>query len=172
MNFDEAFERLIDHEKGFQDDPNDRGNWTSGKIGQGELKGTKYGVSAMSYPGEDIRNLTLTRSKQLYMRDFWGPAGCDLVPEQVKFPLFDAAVHTSAPGRPTTAIRMLQRALGVHDDGVIGPQTMQAISHAHPYRLAMRFHGQRLDHLNNNPEQWASYGRGWAQRIAENLMEA
>lgn len=172
MTYDEAYDRLIDHEKGFQNDPNDRGNWTSGKIGVGELKGTKYGISAMSYPGEDIENLTLERAKAIYKRDFWGPAGCDVVPDQLKFILFDAAVHTSAPGRPTTAIKMLQRALGVDDDGVIGPETMLAISNAHPYRLAMRFQGQRLDHLNNNPEQWARYGRGWAQRIAENLMEA
>lgn len=122
----------------------------------------------MSYPGEDIQNLTLERVKTLYRRDFWGPAGCDLVPEQVKFPLFDAAVHAGK----SAAIKMLQRALGVADDGIIGPITMQAISSAHPYRLAMRFHGHRLDHLNNNPEQWALFGRGWAQRIAENLMEA
>lgn len=172
MTFDEAFDRLLGHEGEFQNDPNDRGNWTTGKIGQGQNKGTKYGISAMSYPGEDIVNLTIGRAKEIYRRDFWGPAGCDIVPEAVKFPLFDAAVHTSAPGRPTTAIRMLQRALGVKDDGIIGPVTMQAISNVHPYRLAMRFHGQRLDHLNNNPDQWARFGRGWAQRIAENLMEA
>ena len=168
MNFDQAFERLIGHEGAFQNNPQDRGNWTTGKIGVGDLKGTKYGISAMSYPGEDIQNLTLERSRTIYRRDFWGPAGCDVVPEQVKFALFDAAVHAGK----SAAIKMLQRALGVADDGIIGPITMQAISSAHPYRLAMRFHGHRLDHLNNNPEQWALFGRGWAQRIAENLMEA
>ena len=168
MTFDQAFERLIGHEGAYQADPNDTGNWTSGKIGAGELKGTKYGVSAASYPGEDIKNLSLDRVKTLYRRDFWGPAGCDLVPEQVKFPLFDAAVHAGK----SAAIKMLQRALGVADDGIIGPITMQAISTAHPYRLAMRFHGHRLDHLNNHQEKWARYGRGWSQRIAENLMEA
>ena len=59
MNFERAFEKLIDHEKGLSLDPKDRGNWTTGVIGKGELKGTKYGVSAMSYPHLDIRNLTL-----------------------------------------------------------------------------------------------------------------
>jgi lysozyme family protein len=168
MNFDTAFERLIGHEGGYTSDPQDRGNWTTGKIGKGELKGTKYGVSAMSYPGEDIPRLTLDRAKQIYKRDYWGSAGCDLVPEQIKFELFDAAVHAGTTG----AIKMLQRALAVIDDGKIGPVTMLAISNTNPYRLAMRFTGHRLDHLNNNPEQWARYGRGWAQRIAENLMAA
>ena len=171
MNFDQAFERLIGHEGGFQNDPNDRANWTSGKIGQGELRGTKYGVSAMSYPGEDIRNLSLDRAKEIYRRDFWGPVGCDLVPEPVKFPLFTAAVHTSAPVRPITAIKMLQRALGVVDDGQIGPKTQMAIGSINGYQLASRMMGQYIDYTNNNREQYARFGAGWSQRAAEILME-
>ncbi len=169
MDFDQAFEKLIGHEGGFQKDYNDRGNWTTGKIGVGTLKGTKYGISAMSYPSEDIENLTLDRAKFLYRRDFWGPAGCDAVPDVIKFDLFDTAVHTSAPGRPTTAIKMLQRAVGVRDDGVLGTKTLMAISTFDQFRLFARFNGERLDYTNNNPQQFARYGRGWTQRIADNL---
>jgi len=43
MNFDLAFDRVIGHEGGYTDDPRDRGNWTGGATGRGELKGTKYG---------------------------------------------------------------------------------------------------------------------------------
>lgn len=171
MDFDKAFEKLIGHEGGFQRDPNDRANWTSGKIGVGTLRGTKYGISAMSYPGEDIQNLTLDRAKELYKRDFWGPAGCDAVPDPVKFPLFTAAVHTSAPGRPTTAVKMLQRAAGVTDDGVVGVKSLMAIQGFDAYRLAARFIGQYIDYTNNNREQYRLYGGGWSQRAAELLME-
>jgi len=170
MNFDLAFQRLLGQEGGFTADPRDRANWTTGKIGRGELRGTKYGISAMSYPGEDIQNLTESRAMELYLRDFWGPAGCDLVPEPLKYPLFETAVHTSAPRKPLFAIRMLQKALGVRDDGIIGPITMGAISSANPYRLTARFYGHRLDHLNDLPT-WNIYARGWAQRIADNLKE-
>ena len=166
MNFDQAFEALIDHEKGFTDNPKDPGNWTGGKVGVGQLKGTKYGVSAAAYPGEDIRNLTLTRAKDIYQRDYWWKAGCDLVPDCVKFDLYDTAVNAG----PGTAIRMLQRAVGVVDDGVIGPKTMQALGNVDPERLDKRFNGHRLDHLNNL-DTWPDFGRGWAQRIAENLMK-
>lgn len=172
MNFDEAFARLIGHEGGFQNDSRDKGNWTGGKIGSGVLKGTKFGVSAASYPTLDIEHLTLYEAKAIYLRDFWQPAGCDYVPDPLKDDLFDTAVHTSAPGRPTTAIKMLQRAAGAVDDGSIGPKTLLAIRNMDPYQLLARFNGQRLDHLNNNPDTWATYGRGWAQRIAEYLMEA
>lgn len=171
MNFDKSFERLIGHEGGFQKDPNDRANWTTGKIGQGRLVGTKYGISAMSYPGEDIEGMPIERAKELYRRDFWGPAGCDLVPEAAKFILFTIAVHTSAPRTPTTAIKMLQRALSVGDDGVIGKQTTLAIIQWNEYRLAARLMGQYIDYTNNNREQYARYGAGWSQRAAEILME-
>lgn len=168
MNFDEAFKLLIGHEGGFQKDPRDRGNWTSGKPGLGQLKGTKYGISAMTYPGEDIENLTLERAKQLYARDFWGKAGADLVPDVLRYDVFDTAVHSGTK----RAVQFIQRAVGVPDDGVIGPVTTLAISHVDPYRMLARFNGHRLDFLNDNPELWATYGRGWAQRIAENLIGA
>ncbi|MCH2240941.1 MAG: hypothetical protein MK041_03185 [Aquabacterium sp.] len=168
MDFDQAFDRLIGHEGGYQADPNDRGNWTGGRVGAGTLKGTKYGISAMSYPGEDIKGLTLDRARQIYRRDFWGPAGCDLVPDAIKFDLFDTAVNSGV----RAAIVLLQRAAGVNADGIIGPVTSLAISSADPARLLARFNGWRLDMLNNNPTLWARFGRGWAQRIADNLKAA
>lgn len=168
MDFDRAFELLIGHEGGFQKDPRDRGNWTGGKVGVGQLKGTKFGISAMTYPGEDIEGMTLDRAKQLYARDFWGKAGADLVPDVLRYDVFDTAVNSGTK----RAVQFIQRALGVADDGVIGPVTTLALSHIDPYRLLARFNGHRLDFLNDNPELWATYGRGWSQRIAENLIGA
>jgi lysozyme family protein len=45
-HFDKAMLPLIEHEGGFQNDPDDSGNWTGGKVGVGELKGTKWGICA------------------------------------------------------------------------------------------------------------------------------
>jgi lysozyme family protein len=165
MNFDQAFDRLLGHEGGFQSDPKDRGNWTSGKIGVGELKGTKFGISAMTYPGEDIANLTPERAKALYRRDFWGPAGCDAVPDGMKFDLFDTAINSG----PSRGVKFLQASVGEVVDGVLGPRTLQSLQQMDPERLVARFNGWRLDFMNDNPDTWATYGRGWAQRIAENL---
>ena len=156
MNFDQAFERLIGHEGGYVNNPSDPG---------GE---TKFGVSKRQYPGEDIKNMTLDRAKFIYRRDYWSQSGAELVPDALKFDLFDTAVNSG----PKTAIKLLQRALGVVDDGRIGPVTMVAITHADPEGLLARFNGWRLDFLNDNPDLWAKFGRGWAQRIAENLKAA
>jgi lysozyme family protein len=152
MNFDIAFERLIGHEGGYVDHPNDPG---------GE---TKYGISKRSYPGEDIKGMTLARAKEIYKRDFWGPAGCDVVPSSLKFDLFDTAVNSGV----RTAVKLLQRATGETDDGILGPRTLAAVQSMDPERLVARFNGHRLDFMNDLPT-WPSFGRGWAQRIADNL---
>lgn len=155
MDFDAAFERLIGYEGGYVSHPKDPG---------GE---TKYGISRRSYPGEDIAGMTLERAKTIYRRDFWGPAGCDVVPDAVKFDLFDTAVNSGV----VTAIRLLQRAVNAHQDGKLGPRTLMSAQAMDPERLLARFNGHRLDYLNDLPT-WPSFGRGWAQRIALNLMEA
>ena len=59
MKFEDAFARLIGNEGEFDDSPKDRGNWTGGAIGVGELRGTKYGISAAAFPTLDIKAITL-----------------------------------------------------------------------------------------------------------------
>jgi lysozyme family protein len=165
MKFEEAFSRLLAHEGGFTDNPKDRGNWTGGRQGIGELKGTKFGISAMSYPDEDIAGLSIERAKEIYFADFWTPAGCDDVPEPMRFDLFDTAVNSGV----NRAVKLLQKAAGAEADGVLGPKTLLVVRGMEPNRLAARFNGWRLDFMNDNPDSWATFGRGWAQRIAENL---
>lgn len=155
MNFDQAFERLIGHEGGYVNDPRDPG---------GE---TKFGISRRQYPGEVIRTMTLERAKAIYLRDYWGPAGCDTVPDAVKFDLFDMAVNSGVE----RAVQTLQRAVGVDDDGKLGPITLQAVASMPGLRFVARFNGYRLQFMSSLAT-WPAFGRGWANRIAKNLIEA
>ena len=50
--------------------------------------------------------------------------------------------------------------------------TAAAVAAMDPNRLFSRFNGHRLDFVNNDPVWWARFGRGVAQRIADNLMNA
>jgi lysozyme family protein len=174
MNFDAAFPRIINVEQGLQKDPRDRGNWTGGAVGKGELRGTKYGVSAAAYPNLDIENLTLDQAKAIYEPDYWIRAGCDALPDVLRFDVFDTAVNSGVG----LAGMLLQKALGDSYkgkiDGDVGPKTRAAIAAwpDSPYRLLVRFDGHRLDFLNDNPGLWADYGRGWAQRMADNMKAA
>lgn len=154
MDFDQAFAKLIGHEGGYVDNRRDPG-------GQ-----TKYGISQAAYPGEDIIGMTLERAKAIYLRDYWGPAGCDALPDAAKLQVFDMAVNSGV----RASVQALQRAVGTTPDGVLGPLTLQAIQSMPVPRFVARFNAQRLALMAGLPT-WPAFGRGWALRIVDNLME-
>lgn len=164
ITFEVAFERLIGHEGKFTDSKADRGNWTSGKVGVGELKGTKFGISAMTYPHLDIKSLTLAQAKEIYQRDFWDRAGADEYDGAIGYQVFDAAVNHGIEN----AVRFLQRAARVADDGHIGPLTLAAVRAMTITDVLMRFNAARLQ-FYTNLSTWNDYGKGWARRIVGNL---
>lgn len=153
MNFDEAFNRLIGHEGGYVNHPADPG---------GE---TKFGISKRSYPDVDIASLTLEQAKALYRRDFWEPLG-DAHPA-VKFQAFDFAVNSGMQ----TAIRKLQLAIGVADDGHWGPRSAAALAAMDVSDVLMRYAAERLDFMRKL-STWPTFGSGWAGRIANDLRFA
>ena len=163
-DFDLAFERLIGHEGKFTDNRADRGNWTSGRVGAGELKGTKYGISAMSYPVLDIKNLTLDQAKEIYRRDFWMRAGADQYDGAIGYQVFDAAVNHGIEN----AVRLLQRAVRVADDGDVGPMTLKAVKAMTVTDVLMRFNAQRIM-FYTRLSTWPEFGKGWMNRVAGNL---
>lgn len=159
-NFSESFEHVLGHEGGYQRDPRDRGNWTSGQIGVGENKGTKWGISAMSYPHLDIKNLTKADAQAIYARDYWGPIQGDRLPMGVDLAVFDAAVNS---GR-TRAAQWLQHVVGAEMDGLIGEETLAKLETMDPAKVVADYNRNRLDFMQRIPT-WNVYGRGWRNRV-------
>lgn len=153
MTFDDCFSALLLHEGGYVNHPSDPG------------KETKFGISKRAYPMEDIPNMTVERAKFLYHRDYWGPAGCDTLPEPLRFHVFDFAVNSGVK----TAIKQLQTAVGEFPDGIIGPKTLGAIASYPIGRLIVTFSAHRLTFLAGLPS-WPAFGRGWVNRVAANLL--
>lgn len=141
--FDEAFKKLIQSEGGYQCMKADRGNWTSGVVGKGELKGTKYGVSAMSYPELDIKNLTVDDCKQIFKKDYWDKCKCDLLPDAISVIVADTAYNSG----PIRAVKLLQKALNITDDGVIGCQTVGCSNACNVSETIDRFTTLRRDFI-------------------------
>ena len=164
MTFNEAFDRLIGHEAGYSDDRRDPGNWTGGRVGAGELKGTKFGIAANTYPDLDIKNLTLDRAREIYRRDWWLKIGADEIDPAIVFQLWDFAINAGM----STARRALQRAVGVADDGRIGPITLASVKAMSVTDVLMRFNSQRLRYYTSL-STWPTYGKGWTNRVAGNL---
>ena len=165
IDFDTAFDRLISHEGGWTNNPKDDGNWTGGKQGLGIIGGTKYGISAAAYPYLSIKDLTLDEAKKIYQRDYWDIIG--RAHPAIKFQLFDAAVNHGQGN----AIRMLQKAVGVADDGKWGVVSQAALEKLDHNDVLMRFLGFRLKFWVSL-KRFDEFGKGWVDRGAENLLLA
>lgn len=153
MDFDEAFDRLLGNEGGYVNDPQDPG---------GE---TNWGISKRSYPTVDIKNLTKEGAKAIYLRDFWEPL--KLAQPAVRFQAFDFAVNSGIQ----TAIRKLQVAVGVADDGHWGPISASALAKMDVNDVLMRYVAQRL-RFWAKCSKVAVYGAGWMNRAAMQLEYA
>lgn len=159
MNFDKAFDRLLGHEGGFVDHPRDPGGATRWGI-------TQRVARAHGYQGE-MRELPVAEARRIARIAYWDAVRADEVPDAVRYDLFDAAYNSG----PEQATKWLQRAAGADDDGKLGPKTLLAARMADPQLLAKRFNGHRLRFMTDL-KTWPDFGRGWARRIAANLLEA
>lgn len=148
---DTAWQWILSAEGGEVDDPDDRGGHT------------RYGISANAYPDEDIANLTEARARHLYERDYWCKGHCPEMPARIALAHFDACVNHGV-GR---ANRLLQKALGVRVDGLIGPVTLGAVRKAARERLLVQMLGRRAMFyaaIVRNDSSQAKYLRGWLLR--------
>lgn len=152
VTFGTAFDRLIGHEGGYVNDPDDPG---------GE---TKFGISKRSYPDLDIKMLTREDAREIYGRDFWDRLHADTLPDALVFQLFDFAINSGIE----TAIRCLQRAVGVADDGYWGPVSQRVVTAYTQAELILLLNSERLDFMTRL-KNWPQHGKGWARRIAQNL---
>lgn len=164
--FDAAFALVVDVEGGLSMDPSDPGNWTGGACGRGALCGTKYGISAASYPGIDIATLTLDGAKGFYRIGYWAPWSMDRMPPAIATLAFDAAVNEG----PGWAIPALQRAAGVIDDGKIGPVSLAAITR-NPDSVLAEFAAQRALRYASLPA-FPRFGLGWLRRLTRVAVAA
>ncbi len=153
--FDYFIERVLTHEGGYVNDPRDPG------------QETRWGISKRAYPQVDIRNLTRAQAVDIYRRDFWQRVRGDELPREFAFQALDAAVNHGIGN----AVRWMQRAAGVADDGVIGPVTLAAVQRAQAADLVLRFNAERL-RFYAKLTTFSTFGRGWVNRVAGNLEHA
>ena len=158
--FSRAFDLTLEHEGIFSNDRNDSGNWTGAGVGMGKLNGTKFGISAAAYPDLNIRGLTKEGAKRIYKKDYWDVNLLDDYHHEIAILWFDALVNH---GR-RNANKMMQRSIGVNDDGIIGKKSKAALRAADPRKTSIIFLSKRLQFYSCIPT-FNNYGRGWVRRI-------
>ena len=158
-SFDRAFDLLIGNEGGYVNNQKDPGGETNWGI-------TKTVAVANSYTG-DMRTMPKEAAKGIYKKMYWDKLQCEQLPFVVAFQLFDAGVnHGNAQ-----AVKFLQRALSVTDDGVIGAKTIAAVSKLEDLQIVMLFNAERID-FYAALKTFSTFGKGWVRRVASNIKLA
>jgi lysozyme family protein len=159
-NFARCFAFTLGAEGGFTKTASDPGNWTGGEVGHGELRGTKYGISAAAYPGLDIENLSEQDAEDIYRRDYYEPLHGDELKLPVALVLFDGAVNAGL----RRGVIWLQQAVSEVADGVLGAQTLAAVSAVDALVVAKEMLARRIDFYARLPT-WPNFGLGWSRRV-------
>lgn len=170
--FSDMIAQILELEGELSMDPDDPGNWTGGAKGLGDLKGTKYGISAAAFPSLDIQGLTRAKAIEIYAREYYHNPGIDKLCPALQLTTLDAVIqHGSGSSKAARdgGIRFLQRALKVPDDGEIGPQTVAAAAAVDPLPVAVRALSYRL-HFMTYTKTWSKNSRGFARRIAKLML--
>jgi lysozyme family protein len=156
--FKASLARTAQHEAGYSNHPSDPG---------GE---TMYGITLRvarkwGYLGQ-MRFLPKSLAEEIFYKEYWLPIRGDDLPFPLAYQLFDMSVNS---GPPQTT-KLLQRILGVKDDGDFGPVTLSAaIAWPDTFVLASAFLRNRLEFYKKLPT-WPTFGRGWADRSLENAL--
>lgn len=165
MNFDMAFDRLLGNEGKYVNRADDPGGETNWGITWPKLR---EAIALNLVPATTtIRDLTRDQAKIIYRELFWLRGHMDEYDAAIAFQVFDAAVNHGIDN----AVRILQRAAGVADDGHIGPVTLAAIKAISVTDMLMRFVAFRIKFWTAL-STWPSFGRGWANRAADDLLYA
>jgi lysozyme family protein len=161
-------DRLLQREGGYVDHPADRGGPTNFGITQETLSTHRgYDVEA-----SDVAALTVMEAREIYHDLYWIKSnffslGLGPIVNEM---LFDTAVH-SGPGRAT---RLLQNAIGVKADGIIGPVTVECAQRLGPQRVAALFMGERVEYLGriiSKDHSQAAFASGWLSRMREFIVQ-
>ena len=164
MTDDVVIERIIAREGGFVDHPSDRGGPTKWGITRDTLERWRGHVVTT----EDVAQLTKDEAKQILRFRYIVQPGFDhLDDDRLRAIVVDAAVHSG----PRQATILLQRALDVDDDGVLGPVTLAAANGLDDDALRgvlVRTLTERLRFLVElvvkSPDQLA-FLKGWTERV-------
>ncbi len=159
LTFRQIFDRLIGHEGGYVNDPQDPGGETNWGITKRTAVANGY-ISAM-------KNMTREQAFNIYQKAFWQRYNCEKLTSSIAYQFFDAVVNHGSGN----ASRMLQRAANVADDGIIGAISIQAIRSMAESDLLMRFNAERLK-FYTKLSHFPRYGKGWVNRVAANLEYA
>jgi len=125
---------------------------------------TRWGISKRSYPDLNIKTLTKDRATEIYYNDYWLAMNIErLMDDDLMLLLFCFGVNVGQ----VTAIMVLQKLVGVDDDGMLGSQTARAVREFNGNIVDEFAKRQKLFYITlaqKQPKQQANLN-GWIARV-------
>ena len=174
---DAILESVLANEGGYVNNPADKGGATNRGITAKTL-GAWRSLGRPATPAE-VQALSVEEAKAIYAAEYVERPGFAELADHphLQVALVDAGVMSG----PKRAIQMLQRALGLPDDGILGPVTLGAARLIPDASLALRFGCERLrfvgrliskdltDADRDGIPDNAEFASGWINRVAAQI---
>jgi lysozyme family protein len=152
---------ILKWEGGYVNDKYDKGGATNKGITISTFRhfyGSKMTI-------DDLKNITDEQWEKIFLVGYWRPFRADDIKCQ---PIANICVDWAWASGTVTAIKQVQKVLGVPVDGIVGDITIDAINKSDAEESFNRLKKARIDFVNtivrNNPSQ-ARFSRGWVNRI-------
>ena len=162
--FQACLQIVLGNEGGYVDNKADRGGRTNFGVTQGTYNTYRIKRGKQYMPVSEIEQ---DEVEAIY-HEYWKDGHCAVIPEPVDLCVFDTAINSGA----SRAIKLLQRSLGIGEDGLYGPATASAIREEvmidGAKQLALLYLNERAEFFSRIVErdesQWV-FLDGWMNRI-------
>lgn len=152
---------LAVYEGGYVNHPEDPGGATNRGVTQRVYDAFRRRQNQAT---RSVKHLTDAEHDAIYLAQYWLPIRADELPAGIDATVFDIAVHSGV----SRAAKMLQQALGVRADGIIGEQTLAAVQDAvrlgNVAPLIVDINRRRMAFLRRL-KHWKTFGKGWTTRV-------
>ena len=161
--FKKCLELVLKSEGGYVDHPYDTGGRTNLGVTQ------KVWEEWVGHPvtEKEMRALTPEKVAPMYEMKYWRTSYCEKLPQGLNLLVFSMAVN-SGSGR---AVKLLQRCLGLVEDGIIGARTMAKIQECRVADLIDRYSATRKE-FYEGLKLFPVFGKGWLNRVEKERLEA
>ena len=161
-NLTEGLEIILEHEGLYSDDPKDSGGATMRGVTQ------KVYESYVDRPvsKDEMKTLSVADVTPIYEKEYWARVKGDDLPAGLDIQVMDMSINSGV----SRAAKLLQKVVGVKQDGGIGPQTLAAVSKMDPVDIIENYAAQRAAFYKrlNQPR----FEKGWLRRNEKTKIEA
>jgi lysozyme family protein len=153
--YEQAITQVFKDEGGYTNDPHDPGGPTNWGITI--IDARLYWKSDAT--AEDVKNMPKSVAEEIYDKHYATPLRYNDLPAGVDYAVLDYGINSGI----SRSAKVLQSIVGVSQDGIIGPNTIQATLALSPIQIINKIYDERLSFLKSLPT-WSHFQHGWTER--------